>query len=94
MRYIDVFVILLLYSYPRLAVLTLHVLCCKNKCIYLYLTRSVEVTVAELTIGVVVVGEGTPRFLDAHIVRRAVCVYLAIRRERDNTLGPHACVDN
>ena len=83
---------LLLYSYHRLAVLNLHVLCCKNKSIYLYLTRSVEVTVAELTIGVEVVGEGTPRFIVCHMVRRAVCVYPAIRRERENTLEPQACV--
>ena len=55
-------------------------------------TQSVEVTIAELTIGVVVVGEGTPRDLDSHVVRRAVSVYLAKRRERENTLEPHACV--
>ena len=82
---------LILHSYSRLAVLTLHVLCCKTKCIYLYLTCSVDVTVAPLTIGVVVVGEGTPRHIGRHKARRAVGVYLAVRRERENTLEPHAC---
>ena len=45
-----------------------------------------------LTIGVEVVGEGTPRFIVCNMVRRAVCVYPAIRRERENTLEPQACV--
>ena len=81
----------LILHYSRLAVLTLHVLCCKTKCIYLYLTCSEDATVAPLTIGVVVVGEGTPRYLRSHKVRRAVGVYLAIRRERENTLEPDAC---
>ena len=57
------------------------------------LTRSAEITIAHLTVSVVIVGERAPRLVGGYVISRTIVVDLFIGNEGKRTLFPSRGVD-